>query len=186
MAGIDYSIGGPAMCIHPYQETWDYQKCRFTFVTGTKCRAKSYTEDSVIFSGHLPIQKYNYDVERFMHNANIFISQMLSNNVTEVKLEGYAYGAKGRGLFNIAEATGILKRYIVSNNFNLSVDTPPAIKKYATDKGNAPKQLMVETYEKETGIDLVALFEINGVGSPVDDIVDSYYICKLLHNNLYK
>jgi len=185
IAGIDYSIGGPAICIHPHQEEWDFSKCRFTYLTGTICRQKNYEAGGMIFSGQSFIKNYDYDVERFMYNALAFMKEIYTHCVTDVKLEGYAMAGKGK-VFNLAEATGILKRYIVINNINMTADTPPVIKKFATDKGNAGKPLMVDTFQKETGIDLLDLFELNGYSSPADDIVDSYYICKLLHNNLYK
>jgi len=65
------------------------------------------------------------------------------------------------------------------------------IKKYATDKGNANKELMVEAFERETKVDIREKCGIiNKQWNPISDIVDSYYIAKFgfkeIFNNLEK
>ena len=63
---------------------------------------------------------------------------------------------------------------------------PTTVKKYATGKGNSDKNAMHRSFRLETGVDLKE--EITPrkakVGNPVSDIVDSYYICKLLHEKI--
>ena len=58
----------------------------------------------------------------------------------------------------------------------------------ATGKGNADKQMMVDAFHKETGLDLHTMITPNKtlVGSPVTDIVDSFYICKQLFTEVLK
>ena len=61
---------------------------------------------------------------------------------------------------------------------------PSVVKKGATGKGNADKDMMYEAFVKETKIDLKKLFDTEKVGNPISDIVDSYFIQKVGNDNL--
>lgn len=185
IAGIDYSIGGPALCIHPDVKDWDSNTCRFIYMTGTKIRQGHFMHNCMSFKGFGFLKDYKYDVERYIFSAGLFVSYMLEYNVVDVNLEGYAYGAKGRGVFNIAESTGILKYTMMQKNLNINVDQPGSVKKFATGKGNANKAKMVEAFEKDTGLDLLDLFKLPRVSGPADDLADAYFLCKLFHHNRY-
>ena len=54
---------------------------------------------------------------------------------------------------------------------------PSVIKKFATDKGNANKELMLDAFEKDTAANLAKIFDTTSK-SPVSDIADAYFICK--------
>ena len=60
------------------------------------------------------------------------------------------------------------------------------MKKHATGKGNASKELMVKTFDQDTGMKLKNTItpDRTTIGNPITDIADSYYICSLLHSNL--
>ena len=60
---------------------------------------------------------------------------------------------------------------------------PSVVKKGATGKGNADKDMMYEAFLKETKIDLKKIFDTDKVGNPVSDIVDSYYVAKVGYEN---
>ena len=64
---------------------------------------------------------------------------------------------------------------------------PSVVKKFASGKGNADKQLMYDSFKKETNINLMNLFEQEKLNNPVTDIVDSYYIAKvgILNKTMY-
>ena len=66
------------------------------------------------------------------------------------------------------------------NKFKFETIPPTVIKKEATGKGNANKELMYETFLAETKIDLQSQLtpKSTKIVNPVSDIVDSYYICK--------
>ena len=57
------------------------------------------------------------------------------------------------------------------------------VKKYASGKGNADKQLMYDSFKKHTGVDLMKMFDMNKLNNPVTDIIDSYYIAKVGNEN---
>jgi Holliday junction resolvasome RuvABC endonuclease subunit len=104
---------------------------------------------------------------------------------SRVALEGYAYNATGR-VFNIAENTGVLKYKLYQASIPVYVIEPTVVKKLATGKGNADKQMMFDSFFEETKLDLHNMITPNktNVGSPVTDIVDSYYICKQLFHEI--
>jgi hypothetical protein len=60
------------------------------------------------------------------------------------------------------------------------------IKKYATGKGNADKQMMYDSFVQDTGspLRLTLTPDKKEITSPVSDIVDSYFICKKLFDTL--
>ena len=62
--------------------------------------------------------------------------------------------------------------------------TPSEVKKFGSGKGNASKDLMYESFLKETGVNLIYELNMKQLGNPATDIVDAYYICKLLYYNL--
>ena len=64
----------------------------------------------------------------------------------------------------------------------MTVISPTEIKKLATGKGNADKELMTNQFKDDTGINLKQELtpKSSKVINPVSDIVDSYYVCKEL------
>ena len=60
---------------------------------------------------------------------------------------------------------------------------PSVVKKYASGKGNADKQLMYDSFKKDTGVDLMKMFDMGKLNNPVTDIIDSYYIAKVGNEN---
>ena len=61
---------------------------------------------------------------------------------------------------------------------------PSVVKKGATGKGNADKDMMYEAFVKETKLDLKQIFDTDKVGNPISDIADSYNIQKVGYDNL--
>jgi len=81
-------------------------------------------------------------------------------------------------VFHIAENLGLLK-YKLKIDFcwDYTLLAPSVIKKFATDKGNANKEMMLSAFQGDTGVNLAELFESNAK-SPISDVVDAYFICK--------
>jgi len=133
-----------------------------------------------IFNGH-DYPKYSDNVERYENLAEWVIEciRWYHGRVQCVYLEDYAFAATGR-VFDIAENTGILKHQLRVNKFKFETIAPTVVKKEATGKGNANKELMYETFLAETNVDVKSLLTPNStkIVNPVSDIVDSYYICK--------
>ena len=129
---------------------------------------------------------YNHECERYQTIADWAVDKIAGCD--HVGLEGYAYGASGRSIFQIAENCGLLKYKLYQAGKPFSVLTPTAVKKHGTGKGNASKELVVKSFDKDTGMKLKHTItpDRQKIGNPVSDIADSYYICSLLHKNLRK
>ena len=67
-----------------------------------------------------------------------------------------------------------------------TVAAPTTVKKFATGKGNADKTMMHKSFMDDVGIDLKEEItpDKGTVDNPVSDIVDSYLICKYLHDKV--
>jgi Holliday junction resolvasome RuvABC endonuclease subunit len=72
------------------------------------------------------------------------------------------------------------------NDLPFETVPPSLVKKFATGRGNAKKEEMYNSFVNETGVNLHSLLtpDLNSIKSPISDIVDAYYICKYLHNDI--
>ena len=74
---------------------------------------------------------------------------------------------------------------MLNKKSNYSTIVPSVVKKRATTKGNANKELMYEQFMKDGGEDLVSQLGMNKLSNPVTDIVDSYYIMRTGNEDWY-
>ena len=180
IVGIDYSLNSPAICIA--DDNFDFNKCSFHFLTSKKKHIGKFGKN--IFG--YEIKDYNTPIERFSNISTwaLDIIHKHKSNTAKVFIEGYSFGSKGQAVFQIAENCGILK-YRLQMSPSMLYDTivPSVVKKYASGKGNADKQLMYDSFIKHTGVDLMKIFDMNKLNNPVTDIVDSYYIAKIGYEN---
>lgn len=105
-----------------------------------------------------------------------------------VAVEDYAYGANGK-VFHIAEFSGSVKSalYFGFGNNDLGVDLrlydPCSIKMFACDNGTATKEDMIDKYDKYLH-DPLKLNYLPRFKSPKEDIVDAFWIARLLQLEL--
>ena len=173
LIGIDYSITCPCLCLFDERKTFKFDNCFFYYLTNTKKYADKIAPNITGES----FQEYVQDVDRFDT-----ISEWATNlciGAADVGMEGYAYGAKGR-VFNLAENMGLLKYKLYKHAIPVTIVEPAKVKKCATGKGNADKQVMYETFSKETNTDLKSVFGQKTLSNPVTDVIDSYYVLKAL------
>ena len=173
IVGIDYAMGCPAICGYTGGE-FNFENCTFHYLIDKKNPPFANN----IIGDTKP--DYVSQEERFDWISTWALSQVLCYNPDLVVLEDYSFGSKGR-VFHIAENTGILKWKLWNSELEYHVVPPTVIKKFATGKGNANKEMMYESFLEETNVNLNESLEIKSekIGNPVSDIVDSYYICKL-------
>lgn len=176
IVGIDYSMTSPAMCVH-IGDQWSFNNCRFFYLTDKK----KFAVTSPFLEGYLHLHFLTQE-ERFDNISNFFLSKIPDGS--KVYIEGYAFGAKGQ-VFNIGENVGLLKHKLWKKGISYDVLAPSAVKKFATEKGNADKLKMHEAFVKEVGIKLDCHFGIVAGQSPASDIIDAYYISKLGFTLLY-
>ena len=187
--GIDYSLSSPGVCVNTSDGEFKYEDCTFYFLTNTKkydatfCRP-FVTNVRYIGTQHKP---YSSEPERYSQIADWVIdiiksqSQLMIGKLWEkkpiIQIEDYSYGSTGR-VFHIAENLGLLKYKLkMECGLDYTLLPPSVVKKFATDKGNANKELMLDAFEKDTGTNLAQVFDTTSI-SPVSDVADAYFICK--------
>ena len=180
IVGIDYSLNSPAICIAG--DDFDFDKCSFHFLTSKKKHIGKFGKN--IFG--YEIKDYKTPIERFT-NISTWALDIIHKHKTDtakVFIEGYSFGSKGQAVFQIAENCGILKyRLQLSPSILYDTVVPSVVKKFASGKGNADKQLMYDSFSKHTKQDLLKIFDMGKLNNPVTDIVDSYYIAKVGYEN---
>lgn len=179
IAGIDYSLNGPAICVANTEKEFCFKNCTFYFLTDVKKNATVFLNN--IYGENF--SEYDQDCERY-DTISEWVMRICMG-CEQVALEGYAYNAQGR-VFHIAENTGILKYKLWQNSIPVEIIQPSHVKKMATGKGNADKETMYESFVKDTFISLKDIMTPNrtGVVNPVSDIVDAFYICKILYYSM--
>lgn len=170
IVGIDYSLSSPCVCICN-AETFSFANCRFYFLTDTK----KYNIDIDNIQGDIH-SHYFINEERYYNITSWVMDKLQEDDV--VYMEGYSMGSTGR-VFNIAENTGILKHYMWKRKYTYNVVPPTVVKKFATGKGNANKELLQTVFEESTGYGLKKKLNMTEKQwNPSSDIIDSYFICK--------
>ncbi|MCA9496495.1 MAG: hypothetical protein KC589_06120 [Nanoarchaeota archaeon] len=174
--GIDYSISSPAMCIIKDDITeihCFHKEDSFFYLVD-----KNLNDFKIIT---YTLNKKSLDLyEYYEKQTDIIISailQSLNSNNYHLSLEDYSFSSNGK-VFNIGEATGILKYKLYKNKLPYVVFSPKTIKKFTTGNGNSNKDNMVDQFYQDTDIDLFKSLQLNRrktIPSPITDIVDSYY-----------
>ena len=177
IVGIDYSLTSPAVCIN------DNGEYMFYYLTSKKKNIGQMAKNIIGYEH----QEYDTPIKRFSQISDWTINTFnrLSYDLKNLKvfIEGYSFGSKGQAIFQIAENCGILKYRLQQLKINYDTVVPSVVKKGATGKGNADKDMMYEAFIKETKIDLKKIFDTEKVGNPISDIADSYFIQKVGYDN---
>tara|TARA_S200002703_G_C3765990_1_gene235777 strand:+ start:179 stop:763 length:585 start_codon:yes stop_codon:yes gene_type:complete len=182
IAGIDYSIRSPSICIFAGANTeeFSFKNCLFYFLSDIKRHDRMYLLN--IFGSSFKI--FSEESERYDSISAWALDKL--QGCDRVSLEGYSFGSQSNRLFQIAENAAILKYKCYQNALPLDIVPPSQIKKFATGKGNASKEDLYVSFLEETGVDIRKEItpSASKIINPVSDIVDSYYICKHLYTKL--
>ena len=176
--GIDYSLNSPALCIA--SGDMSFKNCKFHYLSSKKKYIGQF--DNITGTEYPewsdPIERFT-KISQWVHTSLRSYGDMdLFNGKKVVHLEGCSYGSKGQAIFQIAENCGILKYSLLNIKIEYNIIVPSIIKKFATDKGNANKELMYEHFSKDTKTDLMKTLDMQTLSNPVTDIVDAYYIAR--------
>ena len=136
-------------------------------------------------------KKFSNYFERSMWMRDTMMDFLFAaGSVDYAAIEDYPYagGVTGR-IFHIAGFTEILKLTLYQRNIALRWYDITLIKKLATDRGNADKLAMYDAFVAlplENRIDISMLPPVqNPKGkSPTSDVIDAFYIMKLLQTEL--
>lgn len=175
IAGIDWSMTSPSICIADSGTLFHYSNCKVHFFS------KKADNTTQLFP-YDPIPNWNVQEERFHWYANWALDVLWMYDVKKVSIEGYAFGSSSGLVFNIGESTGALKQILWKNGIEFETVPPTVVKKLATGKGNANKDKLREQFELESGYTKLkeVLHETEKQHNPSSDIIDSYFICKWL------
>ena len=172
VVGVDYSMTCPAITVFSTDnQDFTFDVCQIHYLSEKPTK-------NILPNVHASrLGEYSNNEERFHLISEWAISVIPADCV--VYIEDYSFGSKGK-VFHIAENAGLLKHKLWRAGVEIHPIPPTVIKKFATGKGNAKKEGMHEAFTIDTGFDLVTMYQpkASKVGSPVGDIVDSFYICK--------
>jgi Holliday junction resolvasome RuvABC endonuclease subunit len=172
VAGIDYSLTSPAICIFKGHE-FKLKECRFSFLTFEQ----KYEVSDFNFKSFKMDKGMSYP-ERYDFISSWVIYFLKTNRAKIAFLEDYSYGSQGK-VFHIAENGGVLKDKLWKAGIEYHLIAPTVIKKFATGKGTAKKEQMEESFLQETGFDVREYLNMPPRSfNPSSDIIDSYYISK--------
>ena len=170
--GIDMSVNSPAVFKITYGK--NYKQISIDYIAFTTILKISKLDPKIIYYKQEQFKDYIEKIIWFRNNIWNFLD---IGNEHVVAFEGYAFGANGR-IFNIAESTYSLKEKIYENGNAIKIYPPKTIKKFFANTGNASKDLMISTFNNSEFSDI--LKHIPDKNSPKEDLVDSFYVCKLL------
>ena len=188
IAGIDYSLTSPAICV--WKGTDDNRQFNFNmcdvYYLETAQRLKRAEHE--ILNLHTEIYP-EWETEEQSHDL---LSDWTMSIISgcQVFIEGYAFATSGKShVRSVAENSGLLKHKMYKANQTFTSIPPTVIKKYATGKGNANKDLMYDAFSEEsnTPSDLQKTLrpKSNKLSNPTTDIVDAYWICKYGWRNFF-
>ena len=182
IAGIDYSLTSPAVCVweaEQYDGLFDFDTCDLYYLEHLQRPAGR--PPAGLLNLH-PEEYPEWETEEQRHDLLTDWTMSIIQGC-EVFIEGYAFATSGKShVRSVAENTGLLKYKMYKAKLSYTSIPPTVIKKYATGKGNANKELMYEAFSAEllTPTDLQERLRPNSkkLSNPVTDLVDAYFIAK--------
>lgn len=178
VAGLDWSMTCPAICVYDTKKPLTFSNCSFFFLTDKKKYDGSFKN---VHGFKMPL--YDSDEERFDIISSWAMTILRQHGVKQACLEGYSMGSKGK-VFHIAENIGLLKHKMWAAKLAFITPAPTAVKKQFTGKGNANKEAMYDELRRRcVDTDLEVLLDCKASDSPISDIVDSFAMTDFLINN---
>ncbi len=148
------------------------------------------------------VEKERVKIDSFDNIVRLFWNKILDivgDDDFSVAIEGLSFSSNGNALIDISMATGLLRRDIIKKigRENFYVFSPAAIKKFAI-KGNAKKHelyaVLMNREHNGTNLDsftnilndnyLEWVTKSYAVNKPLDDIIDSIWVCLFLENQI--
>ena len=209
--GIDFSISSPCMCINNNNNIKWYTYTRKKDIKGiTKKMLFHFSDCPYINTNTLSyITKTNdyseneilklYDSILLTNTITNHIKNELNNeskniefnkNELKIAIEGFSYNSKGKHIFDLPAAQYLLRERLINITENILIFPPSNVKKFATNKGNATKNLMCDTFlnyehlppkiKKYFNNNIHLIKTDKYFKKPFEDMVDSYFIMEML------
>jgi len=179
LVGIDYSMTCPGLTIFDTSLPFTFNNCNLYYLSEKPAKQLLPNVTGA------RLGEYKSNEERFDLISEWAMDCILETTKhadppdVSIFIEDYSFGSIGR-TFHIAENEGLIKHKCFKVGYSITAVPPTVIKKFATGKGNATKDQIYAAFVQETRVELMPLFQpkAHTVGSPVGDIIDSFYICK--------
>ena len=96
--------------------------------------------------------KKHKGMQRLLMLLKFFIAlrEKYRNEISYIGMENYSFGSRGRAIFNIGEAGGLVR--LVLNGWvkkKYFLFAPKSVKKFASGSGNANKKAMIKAVKKK-------------------------------------
>lgn len=183
IAGIDYSLTSPAICVYKDENGghFDFDRCVLHYLSNNEKQRQLAARTGLENLRAEPYPEWHCEEER--HDKLSSWAYNIVQGCEEVFLEGYAFATSGTShVRSMAENTGLLKHKMWKSKISFKTYPPTVIKKFATGKGNSNKEKMYEAFVDEllTPTDLKERLtpKAKKIINPISDIVDSYFIAK--------
>jgi len=188
--GIDPSINSTGVTIQKYNNDNKLIKQYFYIIKPNKLTKQEEKINIKNFS-YIIYQKYDtsiykdidfhlfeyYKTLNLINISNTILSiikkYINKNDNIIVVMEGISYGSsnKTKSIYDLSGLNYLIRYNIIKNeHINLLICPPSEIKKFASGKGNANKELLIDAF-------LILYPEYQQI-KKIDDLVDSYFMCK--------
>ena len=141
----------------------------FTFITYNKIDISEYKENNHISEYYKTINMISIAETIY----NIIKKHTTKNDNINISMEGISYGSanKTKSIFDLAGLNYLIRLFIIKDgHMKLIICPPQEIKKFASGKGNANKNILITSF--------IILFPEFEQLAKLDDLVDSYYMAK--------
>lgn len=153
--GIDQSLTGTGVVIIENNVIIHQQLLTTKKTKNTKCPTIDYTRRLIILK-------------------NTIKELIVSFGIGMIAMEGIAFGAKGRAIFDIGGLSHLLREAFIELDKPFIIVPPATLKKFWTGKGNANKGDMINAAkDKGESITILEKDEFD------NNIVDSLALCRL-------
>lgn len=176
--GLDNSLSSPGVVKAELDDNLDIINMDYlTFTT-----VKKYSGGNII---HYKKKDFRSDVDEYLYKRDEIYN--FCGDADYMALEDYAFNASGQ-ITKLAESVGSLivlfyEKYTKIRKYNISI-----IKIFATSKGNSDKISMEKYYdlykEEKFNLSYLPMVHEKKSNNPKDNIIDAYYIMKMLQIEL--
>lgn len=188
VAGIDFSLNSSAITI--YDNKLEHEKFMFynLYRKLTKKRVTVMESTNIELIKHPNVSVVNDENEKIIdaiETTNIIFD--IIKDCDFVAMEGFAFNARGNRLAELSGYQYLLRAKLQEKKIPFKIYPPLTIKKFA-GYGRYTKDDMIEIFTKEENIKLAKQIQEleDKTMKPIDDIVDSYFVCKKVINDLEK
>jgi Holliday junction resolvasome RuvABC endonuclease subunit len=107
-------------------------------------------------------------IERLDHISSAILAEIAASSVDAVIVEGYSFASRASQAHSIGELGGVVKTDLWRNGIPVVVVPPTSRAKFATGRGNAPKEEVISAVSARTGI--------VWSGGSADDMCDAWIL----------